>query len=100
MKTTATRLTKKARGSKTTRVRATRVMTESFLSYEGSDGHNNQLGAKAAATARTVVATTARGITMAARAVVTGAKRVMATMTTMATMATMQQWQRWGQWQK
>ncbi len=51
-----------------TRVRVTRVIMETSPREEGDNGHNNQLGTKAAATARTVVATTARGITMAARA--------------------------------
>ncbi len=59
--TTATRATKKARGSRATRVRATRVMMETSPREEGDDGHNNQLGTKVGATARTVVATTARG---------------------------------------
>ncbi len=60
--TTATRMMKKARGSRATRVRATRVKLESSPREEGDDGHNNQLGTtKVAATARTVVATTARG---------------------------------------
>ncbi len=59
--TTATMATKKARGSRAMRVRATRVIMETFPWEEGDDGHNNQLGTKVAATARTVVATTARG---------------------------------------
>ncbi len=58
---TATGATKKVRGSRATRVRATRVMMETSPREEGDDGHNNQLGIKAAATARTVVATTVRG---------------------------------------
>ncbi len=58
---TAMRATKKARGLRVTRVRATRVIMETSLTEEGDDGHNNQLGTKVAATARTVVATTARG---------------------------------------
>jgi hypothetical protein len=71
-------------------LRAMRAMTKTYPREEGDDGHNNQLGTKAAATARTVVATTARTITMAARATATGAKRAMAMMepTAMATMAT------------
>ncbi len=76
VETTATTVMKKARGSRMTRVRATKVMMETSLREEGDDGHNNQLGAKAAAIARTVVATTARAIRMAARATVTGAARV------------------------
>ncbi len=72
-----------------TRVRAMRVMMETSPREEGDDGRNNQLGNKAAATPRTVVATTARATTMAARATVTGAKRMTATMATAATMATM-----------
>ncbi len=55
-------------------VRVTRVMMETSPREEGDDGHNNQLGTKAAATARTVVATTARAITTAARATETGKK--------------------------
>ncbi len=70
-------------------MRATRVMTETSPREEGDDGHNNQLGTKVAATARTVVAKTARAIMMAAREMATGAKRATATMGTMATMATM-----------
>ncbi len=72
--TTATRVTKKARGSRATWVRVARVIMETSPREEGEDGHNNQLGTKVAATARTVVATTARAITMAARATATGAK--------------------------
>ncbi len=93
--TTATRATKKARGLRATRVRGMRVIIETSPREEGDDGHNNQLGTKAAATGRTVVATTARAITMAARAMARGAKMVtalaatMATMANMATMATM-----------
>jgi hypothetical protein len=75
VKTTAMRATKKARGARTMRVRATRVMTKTSPREEGDDGHNNQKGAKAVATARTVVATTARAITMAAKAMAIGAKR-------------------------
>ncbi len=56
---------------------------------EGDDGHNNQLGTKAAATARTVVVTTVRAITMAARVKRTGVKRAMAMMATTAMTATM-----------
>ncbi len=67
VKTTATRATKKARGSRVTRVRVTRVMMETSPREEGEDGHNNQLGTKAAAMVRTVVAVTARAITTAAR---------------------------------
>jgi hypothetical protein len=60
--TTATWATKKARGLRVTRVRATRVIMEtSPTREEGDDGHNNQLGTKVAAMARTVVAMTARG---------------------------------------
>jgi hypothetical protein len=87
--TMATRATKKARGSRVTRVRVTRVIMETSPREEGDDGHNNQLGTKAAAMARTVVATTARGITTAARATATGEKMAMALAATMATMATM-----------
>ncbi len=89
VKTTAMRVTKKARGSRMTRVRVTRVMTETSPREEGDDGDNNQLGTKAAATAKTVVATTARAITIAARATATGAKRATATTATIATMVTM-----------
>ncbi len=59
--TMATRTTKKARGSRATRVRATRVIMETSPREEGDDGHNNQIGTNVAATARTVVAMTARG---------------------------------------
>ncbi len=59
--TTAMRATKKARGSRATRVRATRVIMETCPREEGDNGHNNQLGTKVAATTRTVVVTTARG---------------------------------------
>ncbi len=72
-----------------TRVRVTRVMMETSPREEGDDGHNNQLGTKAAAMVRTVVAMTTRVITTAARATATGAKRVTATTATTATMATM-----------
>ncbi len=75
VKMMATRSTKKARGSRMMRVRATKVMLETFPREEGDDGHNSQLGAKAAAMARTVVVMTARAITNSARATVTGAKR-------------------------
>ncbi len=85
----AMRATKKARGSKVTRVRVTRVMMETSLREEGDNGHNSQLGTKATAMARTVVATTARVITMAARATATGAKRVTAIKVTTAMTATM-----------
>ncbi len=57
----ATRATKKARGLRAKRVRATRVIMETSPREEGDNGHNNQLGTKVAATARTVVSTTARG---------------------------------------
>ncbi len=53
VKMTATRATKNARGSRMTRVRATRVMTETSPREEGDDGHNNQLGAKAVTMVRT-----------------------------------------------
>jgi hypothetical protein len=59
--TMATRAMKKARGLRVMRVRATRVIMETSPREEGDDGHNNQLGTKVAATARTVVAMTARG---------------------------------------
>ncbi len=86
---TTRRATKKARGLRVTRVRVTRVMMETSPREEGDDGHNNQLGTKAAAMTRTVVTMTARAILTAARAMVTGAKRATATTATMATMATM-----------
>jgi hypothetical protein len=89
VKTTATRVMEKARGSRVTRVRVMRVMMETSPREEGDDGHNNQLGTKAAAMARTMVAMTARAITTAARAMATGAKRATAMMATMATKATM-----------
>ncbi len=89
VKTLAMRATKKARGSRAMRVRATRVMTETSPREEGDDGHNNQLGTKAAATARTLVVTTARGIMTAARVMATGAKRATAMMATTATTETM-----------
>jgi hypothetical protein len=89
VKTTATKAMKKARGLRVTRVRVTRVMMETSPREEGDDGHNNQLGTKAVAMATTVVATTARAITLAARATATGAKRATATTATMATMAAM-----------
>jgi hypothetical protein len=88
---TATRATKKARGLRATRVRATRVIMETSPREEGDNGHNNQLGTKASAIARTVVTTTVRGIMMAAREMATGAKMATesaAMMTTMAMMAT------------
>jgi hypothetical protein len=97
--TTATRATKKARGSRATRVRATRVITETSPREEGDNGHNNQLGTKAVAMARTVVAMTSRAITTAAMAMATEEKMatasavmlaMMAMMMTMATMATME----------
>jgi hypothetical protein len=89
VKMTATSVMKKTRGSRVTRVRVTRVMMETSPREEGDDGHNNQLGTKAAATVRTVVATTARAITTAARVTATGAKRAMATMATKAMTMTM-----------
>ncbi len=95
VKTMATRAIKNERGSRATRVRVTRVVTETSPRKEGDNGHNIQLGTKAAAIARTVMATTVRAITMAARATASGAKRgtattaMMATMTMMAMMATM-----------
>jgi hypothetical protein len=89
VKTTATMATKKVRGSRVTRVRVTRMMMETSPREEGDDGHNNQLGTKAAAMARTVMATTARAITTAARARVTGAKRAKAMTATTATTAMM-----------
>jgi hypothetical protein len=85
----ATRATKKARGSRVTRGGVMRVMIETSPREEGDDGHNNQLGTKAAATARTLVATTVRAITTAARGKATGAKRATATMATTTTTATM-----------
>jgi hypothetical protein len=42
VKTMAMRATKKARGSKTMRMRAMRVMTETSPREEGNVGHNNQ----------------------------------------------------------
>ncbi len=57
----ATRATKKAKGLRAMRVRATRVIMETSPREEGDDGHDNQLGTKVAATARTVVVATARG---------------------------------------
>jgi hypothetical protein len=84
---TARRATKKARGSRASRVRATRVIMETSPREEGDDGHNNQLGTKATATARTVMATTARAIMTAARAMATGAKMATALAATMATTA-------------
>jgi hypothetical protein len=89
VKRTATRATTKARGLRATRVRAKRVMTETSPREEGDNGHNNQLGTKAATMVQTVVAKTARAITTAAKATATGAKRVMAMTRTMATTATM-----------
>ncbi len=87
--TMATRVTKKARWSRATRVRATRVIMETSPREEGDNGHNNQLGTKAVATARTVVTTTARAITTAARVTATGAKRAPALAATTAIMAMM-----------
>ncbi len=72
-----------------TRVRVTRVMMETSPREEGDNRHNNQLGTKAAAMARTVVVLTARAITTAARATATGAKRATATTATMTTTAMM-----------
>jgi hypothetical protein len=89
VKMMATWAMKKVRGSRATRVRAMRVMTETSPRDEGDNGHDNKLGTKVAATARTVVTATVRGITMAARATATGAKRATATMTMMATTVTM-----------
>jgi hypothetical protein len=85
VKMTTTRATKKARAK---RVRAMRAMTETSQREEGDNGHNNQLGTKATAMARTVVATTARVTTTIARVMATGAKRETATMATTTTMAT------------
>jgi hypothetical protein len=59
--TMAMRAMKKARGLRVTGVRATRVIMETSPREERDNGHNNQLGTKVAATARTVVAATARG---------------------------------------
>jgi hypothetical protein len=89
VKTMAMRVTKKARGLRVMWVRVTRVIMETSPRDEGDDGHINQLGIKAAATAGAVVAMTARAIMTAARAMGTGAKRAMATMEMMATMAAM-----------
>jgi hypothetical protein len=75
------------------RVRATRVMMETSPREEGDNGHNNQLGTKAVATGRIVVATTERAIMMAARETATGAKRATATTTAMMAMATMERQQ-------
>jgi hypothetical protein len=49
VKTTTMRATKKRRA------RATRAMAETSPREEGNNGHNNQLGYKAMAMARTVV---------------------------------------------
>ncbi len=87
--TAATRVTKKARGLRATRVRAMRVIMEPSPMEEGDNGHNNQLGTKAAAMARTVVATTVRAIMMAARATAAGAKRATTSAVTMVMAATM-----------
>ncbi len=63
---------------------------ETSLREEGDDGHNNQLGTKAAAMAGTpVVVTTARAIITAARAMATGEKRATAMTVTTATTAVM-----------
>jgi hypothetical protein len=83
------RVTKKARGLRAMRVRATRVIMETSPMVEGDNGHNDQLGTKAAATARTVVATTVRAITTAARVMAAGAKRATALAATTATAAMM-----------
>ncbi len=85
--TTATMAMKKARGSKATRVRAMRVIMETSPREKGEDGHNNQIGTKAAATARTVMEITARALMTTARAMATGAKMATASVATMATMA-------------
>ncbi len=58
---TAMRATKQARGSRATRMRAMRVIMETSPRDVGDDGHNNQLGTKAVAMARTVVAMTVKG---------------------------------------
>ncbi len=79
----AMRAMKKARGS-----RVMRVMMETSPREEGDNGHNNRLGTKVAAMVRTVVATTARAITTAARVMATGAKRATATMATTVKTAT------------
>ncbi len=63
--TMATRGAKKARGSRATRVRVTRVIMKTSPREEGDNGHNNQLGTKAVA---------ARAITTAAGVMATGAK--------------------------
>jgi hypothetical protein len=83
VKTTTTMATKKVRA---TRARVTRAMTETTPREEGDDGHNNQLCTKATVVARTVVAMTARELRTAARAIMTGAKRVAAMTATMVTM--------------
>ncbi len=93
VKMTAMRAMKKVRRSRAMGVRATRVMMETSPREEGDNGHNNQLGTKAVATGRTVVATTERTIMTAARETATGAKRATATTTAMMAMATMEQWQ-------
>jgi hypothetical protein len=85
VKTMTMRATKKMRA---TRARATRAMTETSPREERDGGHNNQLGTKLITMARTLAVTTARGMMMAARAMATGAKRVMAMMATTATMVT------------
>ncbi len=72
-----TRATKIARATRVraTRARAMKAMTETSPRKKGYDGHNNQLGTKAVAMARTVVAMTARATTMGVMATVTGAKK-------------------------
>ena len=72
--TTTMRVTKKVRGLRATRVKAMRVIMETSPREEGDDGHNNQLGTKAAATARAVVATAARAMATVARVMATGKK--------------------------
>ncbi len=112
VKTMATRATKKARGSRVTRVRVTRVMMETSLREEGDNGHNNQLGTKVVAMARTVVVTTARA-TMAAMVTTATmtpngkddnknqaamAARVITAVARATVIGTKRQWQRWQQW--
>jgi hypothetical protein len=75
VKTMTKRATMKARAM---RARATRVMAETSAREEGGDGHNNQLGTKATAMAKTVVRMTARATTTEARATATQSKRVTA----------------------
>ncbi len=54
---TTMRATKKVRA---VMAMATRAMTETSPREEGDDGHNNQLGTKVVATARTVAASNGR----------------------------------------